>query len=400
MQIARSLRYCINIGAHAESTMVPSDFSFATYDVPETRAKILIVDDEVVNRILLTRILKNQHLLLEADSAATALSILERETVDLILLDVMMPGMNGLETLSLLRSKPATQDTPVVLISALSQTADIVSGLHLGANDYITKPIDVEVVLARIETQLKLKRMTDLQKRMIAEFEASRILKDRLLRIASHDLRAPLTNINMVETLLRPSVAHDEEALGLLDMLQHTVVQMNGFIEDFLDVAACQNGRIALQLRPLLVSDLVAQVVEEFGMIAQCKVITVQLAALAGTVLADPARVTQILSNLVSNAIKYSPGETTITLWSEVKPDFVRVCVADQGPGIPDDERELLFTEFGRLSTRPTGNESSTGLGLWIVKHMALLHGGAVGVDCPETGGSVFWFELPTYHAQ
>lgn len=397
MKFTLSLRYCINIGAIAESTMIPSDFSYTTTDVQETQAKILIVDDEIVNRILLKRILKNQHQLFEADRADTALALLEQETIDLILLDIMLPGMNGLETLRHIRSHPATQDTPVVLISALAQNHDIVSGLQLGANDYITKPIDVEVVLARIETQLKLKRMMDLQKRMIREFEASRVLKDRLMRIASHDLRAPLTHINMVETLLRPSLAHDPDALGLLDLLQHTVMQMNGFIEDFLDVAACQNGRISLQLRAVALGELVEPVIEEFSMMAESKGITVQIDPLPGLMHADPARVTQILNNLVSNALKYSPSDTIVRLWSEVTPGFVRFCIADQGPGIPVNERNLLFTEFGKLSPRPTANESSTGLGLWIVKHMVLLHGGQVGVDCPPSGGSVFWFELPEY---
>lgn len=380
--------------------MIPSDFTSALLDTYQNKSRILIVDDEVVNRILLTRILKNQHFLIEAHSGELALAILERESVDLILLDIMMPGMNGLEVLSFIRRAPKMSQTPVVLISALSQTADIVSGLHLGANDYITKPIDVEVVLARVETQLKLKRMVDLQKRVIAELESSQALKDRLLRIASHDLRSPLMNIHMVETLLRDALSDDPEAANLLDMLQSTVFYMNGIIEEFLDVAACQSGRIELQLRPVEIRDIVARVIDEFAMKAARKDISLALGEMSGVVYADPARVVQILNNLVSNAIKYSPRETEVTLWSAAGADFVRFHVGDQGPGIPDNERERLFTEFGKLSPRPTGNESSTGLGLWIVKHMVMLHGGTVGVDCPPSGGSIFWFDLPTYHGE
>lgn len=380
--------------------MIPSDFTSTLLNAHESRATILIVDDEVVNRILLTRILKVQHQLVEADNAKLALAILERQSVDLILLDIMMPEMNGLEALTIIRKLPHTSQTPVILISALSQTADIVSGLHLGANDYITKPIDVEVVLARVETQLKLKRMMDLQRRVIAEFEASQQLKDRLLRIASHDLRSPLMNIHMVETLLRDSLADDPEAANLLDMLQNTVFYMNGIIEEFLDVAACQSGRIELQLREVAAHEIVIRVVNEFGVAAGRKDIVFDLGALPGSVYADPSRVAQILNNLVSNAIKYSPRGSTVTLWTEIGDAFTRFCVADQGPGIPENERDRLFTEFGKLSPRPTGNESSTGLGLWIVKHMVLLHNGAVGVDCPAGGGSVFWFDLPVYRGQ
>ena len=211
--------------------MIPSDFASALMNAQDTKAKILIVDDEVVNRTLLTRILKNQHDLRDADNAHAAFSILESEPIDLVLLDIMMPRMSGLEALEIMRKTPGMMQVPVILISALSQTGDIVSGLQLGANDYITKPIDVEVVLARVDTQLKLKRMMDLQKHAIAELEAAQHLKDHLLRIASHDLKSPLMNIHLVEMLLRDSLVDDPNSSDLLDMLQNTVYNMNGIIE-------------------------------------------------------------------------------------------------------------------------------------------------------------------------
>src|SRR5690606_35087449 len=128
---------------------------------------------------------------------------------------------------------------------------------------------------------------------------------------------------------------------------------------------------------------------------AQKKDIRFDAADLPGMVLADRARFNQVLNNLVSNAIKYSPPHSTVTLWSEIHSGIVRTHVADQGEGIPADERQKLFTEFGKLSTRPTAGESSTGLGLWIVKHLVSLQDGAVGVDCPPEGGSIFWVDLP-----
>jgi signal transduction histidine kinase len=103
-----------------------------------------------------------------------------------------------------------------------------------------------------------------------------------------------------------------------------------------------------------------------------------------------------MLSNLVSNAIKFSPRNTTIMVWVDEGDKWQRICVSDQGPGIPTDERDKLFGMFSRLSTHPTGTESSTGLGLWIVKQLAELQNGHVGVECPQDGGSIFWVELPT----
>jgi len=112
---------------------------------------------------------------------------------------------------------------------------------------------------------------------------------------------------------------------------------------------------------------------------------------------ADPKRLKQMLSNLVSNALKYSPPNSEIKLNILNNDEHVVIEVIDQGPGIPDAERDQLFTEFGKLSTRPTGEESSTGLGLWIVKQMTERMNGQVGVYCPDTGGSVFWIELPAF---
>jgi signal transduction histidine kinase len=161
-------------------------------------------------------------------------------------------------------------------------------------------------------------------------------------------------------------------------------------------VARIQSAGIDVHLQPVSVQEAVMQVVASYTMAAENKNIALQVRDLPGTMRADPARLAQVLSNLLSNALKYSPQQTTVTLWSEASGDAVRISVADQGPGIPENERQRLFTEFGRLSNLPTGSETSTGLGLWIVKHLVNLQNGTVGVDNPAEGGSVFWVEFPT----
>ena len=117
-------------------------------------------------------------------------------------------------------------------------------------------------------------------------------------------------------------------------------------------------------------------------------------------IVADERLLRQVLGNLVSNAIKFSPPGTETSVWTEPNGDFVRICVADGGPGIPPEERRNLFQMFSKLSTRPTAGESSTGLGLWIVKELMQLQKGRVGFDQPETGGSLFWVELPVPTSQ
>src|SRR5690606_28972137 len=241
----------------------------------------------------------------------------------------------------------------------------------------------------------KLKQTSDLQKQAIAELEAAQQLKDKLLRIASHDHRSPLSNVSMVHALLRDYVKDQPEAVEILDMLQCIVRQMKGIIEEFLDVSKYQTSGIEVKLGPVAVNEIAAAVVAQYSRMAFDKNIDMQTGDLLGIVLADHARLEQALNNLVTNAIKYSPRDTVISLWSDVHGDRIRINVADQGPGIPAGERDRLFKEFSKLSTRPTAGESSSGIGLWIVKQMVNLQGGEVGVDCPPDGGSIFWIDLP-----
>lgn len=366
---------------------------------PDRQPHILVVDDEPDNRRLLNRILNRVAKITEAGDGRTALDWLERETFDLVLLDIMMPDITGLVVLKMIRDAPATADLPVVLISAMSDTDDIVRGLQLLANDYIVKPIDIDVVMARVDTQLKLKQTSDLQKQAIAELEAAQQMKDKLLRIASHDLRSPLSNISMVHSLLRDYVKDQPEAREILDTLQVTVHKMKEIIEEFLDVSKYQTSGIEVVLRPVVVGEVVEAVAAQYGRLAYDKRIELRIGDLSGIALADHARLEQALNNLVTNAIKYSTHDTVVSLWSDSYNGRVRLSVADQGPGIPADERDKLFKEFSKLSPRPTGGESSSGLGLWIVKQMVTLQGGEVGVDCPPEGGSVFWIELAQYGA-
>ncbi len=361
----------------------------------EEVAHILVVDDEASNRMLLQRVLMASHKVTPAETGEEALYLLSQETFDLVLLDIMMPGTTGLEVLERIRQTPEIAELPVILVSALSDTENMVKGLQLGANDYIAKPIDIDAVTARVDTQLQMKHMMDVYRQSIAELETAQRMKDRLFRIASHDLKSPLSTVVMAEALMRQMFGGDPTADDILDTLKTTVRNMNGVIEEFLSMAACQSGGIEVHLELIPVQSVVAEVVAEYTMVAQEKNIKLNVDDVPGDVLADKTRLKQILTNLLSNAIKYSPQHTTTTLWSEDFGDQVRIYVADQGPGIPEDEQERLFMEFSKLSTRPTGDESSTGLGLWIVKHIAALQNGTVGVECPPEGGSNFWVELP-----
>ncbi|HEX2907224.1 MAG TPA: response regulator [Phototrophicaceae bacterium] len=356
---------------------------------------VLIVDDQRLNITLLQRLLEKHYRLKSATSGPEALDLLAQEPFDLVLLDIMMPKMNGLQVLQEIRSNPITADTPVILVSAMAEVQNIVGGLDAGANDYITKPFDPDVTLARVKTQITLKCLQDERKQTIEELRTAQEMKDRMLKIASHDLKGPLGNISMVAYLLRQAQDQIEDGPRLLDTLEHSLAGMHTIIKDFLDTAAIQSGALDIQLDYVVVAHLLEALTTEHEAFSLKKGITLNTVSSDGIILADVSRFRQVLDNLISNAIKYSPANTTVRLGTECYDSKVRIYVADQGPGIPAVEQDRLFTEFGKLSPRPTAGESSTGLGLWIVKHLVTLQKGRVGVECPPEGGSVFWVEMP-----
>lgn len=352
-----------------------------------------------MNVMLLERLFAREYEVVTASNGADALDVLSKKAFDCLLLDIMMPGMSGLHVLEKLRAEPQTADVPVILVSALSDRQDVVRGLRMGANDYVTKPIEMDVLSARVHTQIMLKQLQDQRKLAIAELERAQELKDQLLRIASHDLKSPLANIGMIRFLLRDALADNPTVLEFVDMLDSVSEHMLAVVRDFLDTAAIQSGELDLVPEILPVSSLVEEVCEQYRLPALRKQITLECTDVHGDVHVDRMRTVQALDNLVSNAIKYSPINTTVSVSAHVIDDVVRISVADAGPGIPAEEKSRLFTQFGRLSTRPTGGESSTGLGLWIVKHLITIQGGRVGVDSTSGGGSTFWVELPTNRA-
>ena len=356
---------------------------------------ILAVDDEPANLLLLQRLLQRQYQVICSPNGQTALDILSQTIVDVVLLDIMMPYMNGYQVLKSIRTNAHTSDIPVILVSAMVDAKDVAQGLELGANDYITKPFDPEVASARVQTQIALKQLQDDRKKVIQELQAAQAMKDNLLRIASHDLKNPLMNIQLVTSLLRREEAKIPGSKEWLDALEVSITTMQTVIEDFLDSAAMNSSVVDLKLGRVSIQRVVDTLVSLYHAHAEKKDIRIETHDCDAYVWGDASRFQQALGNLISNAVKYSPLHTTIRIWIIEEENYVHVCVGDEGPGIPPEERSRLFTQFGKLSTRPTDGEHSTGLGLWIVKHLINLQSGEVGVDCPPEGGSVFWIQMP-----
>lgn len=367
-----------------------------------TLPKLLGVDDDPINTELIRRMFEATFDVTTARSGAEALEILAAANYDfdMVLLDIMMPGMSGLDVLKIIRESYDQTALPVLMISALAESRDVITGLRMGANDYITKPIDVNLARARVDTQMLLKRLMDERAETIEELRENQKMHERFFRIASHDLKGPLSNIRMAQMLLRDMFGDREDVAIILNTVNTTLDNMDEIVEDFLDTIILRTRPDSLRFECVNFTEMIWDVMMQYNISAARKNISIQPGDTDGFIFADAGRFRQILTNLVSNAIKYSPPETTVTIWTDLHDEYVRINVADQGPGIPPHERDKLFSEFGKLSTRPTAGEGSTGLGLWIVKHLTTMMNGVAGVDDNPGGGSIFWVEMPRCYPQ
>lgn len=359
----------------------------------EDRPVMLVVDDQRQNQQMLQRLFEDTFDLAFASSGSDALAMLETTPFDVLLLDIVMDGLDGLEVLRIIRRQKRFDTLPVILISALADHTMVAHGLELGANDYITRPFSAHVVRARVHNQVASKRLIDSHRAAIEEMEHMQMHHIRLMRMVTHDLRKPIANLRMGENLLRRVLQSDEQSIQVLDGMALAMEAMQEVMEDFFGAITLE--QLQFNCAPVQIDKLLFSLGLQYQMLANSKGIRFTLTPETTTVFADEARLSQAISNLVSNAIKYSDPGTDVLLYSEIVGDSVRICVRDHGPGVRVEEREQLFTEFSRLTNKPTGNETSTGLGLWIVKNLVEGMHGEVGVTFPDDGGSVFWIELP-----
>jgi two-component system sensor histidine kinase/response regulator len=359
----------------------------------EDAARILIVDDESTNIDVLVGLLQGQYRTLVAKSGEQALRRAHASPrPDLILLDIMMPGMDGYEVCQRLKADEETAGIPVIFITGKSRDEDETHGLEVGAVDFIRKPFNPAVALARIQTHIALQR----QKSRLLELNAT---KNKLLGIAAHDLRNPLNSITGLSDLLLQMEFDEEERRYFLQTIHNVANQMLGLINDLLDVSVIESGTFALRLASGDLVELVAERVHLLTFTAEKKgvrlVVDLQPTPAAHF---DRARIAQVVDNLLSNAIKFTPLNTVVLVRTGQQGQGVFVQVVDQGPGIPQAEQHKLFGVFEKLSTQPTGQEKSTGLGLSIVKKIVDAHRGAIQVANNPDRGALFtcWLPLQT----
>ena len=349
-------------------------------------ARILVVDDQPANIQLVGTVLgRLGYEIIPASDGVTALKRLALRLPDLILLDMLMPEMDGCEVCRRVRTNPEWKDIPVIFLSAADDKDFIVRALEAGGVDYITKPFNHGELVSRVRTQLALKSARDQLKELVED-------KDELLGILTHDLINHLVGMQLSADILcqRMTKRDDPEQTKLCGNIHESTAQLLAFVKEFLANSAAEHG-FALKLEAISLSEAAADAVEEYREAALRKKLEIKtsLPDAGVVVLADCRALNQVLDNLLSNALKFSPPGRRIEVTVRAAGNFVECVIKDEGPGFTPEDQKRMFRRYGRLSARPTANEPSTGLGLSIVKKLVQsLQGELLCASTPGQGAT------------
>lgn len=354
---------------------------------------ILIVDDVPANLKVLGDILKDEgYKVRPVPSGILALQVAVKEKPDLILLDIMMPEMDGYEVCRRLKSHIELYEIPVIFISALSETDDVVKALKFGGVDYITKPFKPEEVSARVGTHVKLYRQSK-------ELKKLNVTKDKFFSIIAHDLRGPmsgfmgLTDI-LAEQLRRMSM---DDIQRYLDSMRKTSTNLFRLLENLLQWARIQQNAITFSPVDINLCYAINESVEIVRESAINKFIQIETNVPDDiTVYADNNILQTVLRNHISNAVKFTPrGGRVVISARNINENGIEISVQDSGIGMNKNMIECLFNLDAKNGRPGTEGEPSTGLGLLLCKEFIEMHGGHLRVDSEEGKGSVFTISIP-----
>jgi signal transduction histidine kinase len=356
-----------------------------------TKDVILVVDDQPTNIKVIASILGQKYSLSFANNGMNALKILEKSIPDLILLDIMMPEMDGFEVCKRIKENEKTKEVPVVFLTAKTDIEDIIKGFEVGAVDYITKPFKPVEMEMRVKNHLNLFHSRK-------EIELVNKEKDKFFSIIAHDLRSPFNAIVGFSQLLLEQVNNRdfdgiEQYAGII--LRSAELAL-GLQNNLMEWAQSQTGRIEFNPIRFETDKLIKEVALLFTDIASQKSIALNLEMVQpSSVFADKSMIGTVLRNLISNAIKYTKPGGSITITSYLHDNGVRIAVSDTGIGIPQIAIDNLFRIDKNQSTPGTQDELGTGLGLILCKEFVEKHGGQIEVESEINKGTTFLVSLP-----
>ncbi|MDH6535284.1 hybrid sensor histidine kinase/response regulator [Parabacteroides sp. 52] len=364
--------------------------------------KVLIVDDVPTNVMLVQAILKKEgYTILTADNGAKALTLAKEQHPNLVLLDIMMPEMDGYEVLQHLKSNPETNDIPVIIMSALSDMQSIVKGYQLGAIEYVTKPFQREELLKRVSHRFELFSI----KRIKQELENTIESRDTLYSVVAHDLRSPLGSLKMMINAILLMVDKrtvGEEVYDMLQMINKTSEEIYLLLDNLLKWAKNRLKRQSIYKQQIDVNSIISSTADIYTSMAQQKGVSLIQEGLEckleGEVDIDMLKT--IVRNLISNAIKFSFTGGTITISSRTEGDYIIVSIKDTGKGIKAEDQNKLLKQNTHFTTYGTDNEKGSGLGLMLIKDFIELHRGKLWFESEEGKGSTFFFSIKALNSE
>ena len=369
-------------------------------EINPSEYKILIVDDVMSNVLLLKVLLTNEKFAIAtASNGRQALEQVEKENPDLVLLDVMMPDMSGFEVAQHLKSNPNTADIPIIFLTALNSTADIVKGFQVGANDFISKPFNKEELIIRVTHQISLVAAKRLILSKTEELQRTIAGRDKLYSVIAHDLRSPMGSIKMVLNMLilnLPSEKIGAEMYELLTMANQTTEDVFSLLDNLLKWTKSQIGKLNVVYQDVDLVEVTDGVIEIFSMVASLKKIRIrEMKPEKMMVNADIDMLKTGVRNLLSNAIKFSKENSEVLVKMEEVDGMAVVSVQDYGCGISEEGQKKLLHTDTHFSTFGTNNEEGSGLGLLLCKDFVVKNGGKLWFTSKEGEGSIFSFSIP-----
>ncbi|MFP4548331.1 MAG: response regulator [Fidelibacterota bacterium] len=366
---------------------------------------IMVVDDQPENLQLLELMLREKgYRVLEFLDAEEALAALDSVQPDLILLDIIMPGMTGFEMCEKMKATPELIDIPVIFISALDDVKIKVSAFTEGGVDYITKPVKAEEVWARVKTHLSLQRQKKLiekQKQQIKQnyekLQKTEQMRDNLVHMIIHDMRSPLTILLGNVQILKMQLERDnkKEYLQRFNVIHRVGNNLNEMINTVLDVSRLEAERMPVNIEKCNINKIITQEVSLFKD-TRNKGINWKSDRKPIYLNCDPEITSRILENLISNAIKFTDSNTNVSIKIKPYKEMYKILITDRGTGISKEHQKFIFEKFEQVSGEGDNiKQYSTGIGLYFCKLAVEAQKGNIGVESKPGKGSTFWFTLP-----
>lgn len=369
-------------------------------EIDYSEYSILVVDDVISNVLLLKVLLAAQKFnVITASNGMEAIDITKKQQPDLILLDVMMPGMSGFEVAQKLKNDPEVQHIPIIFLTALNSTADIVTGFKVGANDFISKPFNKEELVIRVNHQISLIAAKRIILQKTEELKKTIQGRDKMYSVIAHDLRSPLGSIKMVLNMFVMTMSPQmigEEQYEMLDSANKSTEELFNLLDNLLKWTKTQTGRLKVVFQDFELVKSISGVLEIFSLVSSSKNIELIFDSNEEiNVRGDIDIVKTITRNLLSNAIKFSFSGSKIIIEVKKIDNMAVVSVKDFGKGMSQEEQQKLFNSETHFSKYGTNNEEGSGLGLLLCKDFATKNRGDLWLQSEEGKGSTFFFSIP-----